>query len=834
MTPPTRHGVRPASPARPRARSPRARRVPGRGRGHHRSRHGRRRRAASACRSRRRDHPARARPPRRLRADRRARRLQPGAGRWRGAEKPRGASPLGRRPPGPRGARRHRGRRDPPPGALPRRRPGGRGAHRVDRLGPRHAGGRWRRGGARALAARGPTLPRHARRARRPRRRPHPPHRRERLRRGPSRSRRRGRQREWPHDAAARRGRGARGPPRGLPPLPDPRRQPVREARAAQRRRRRARERRAGRGPDGALGLPPAAPHRAAGRARHRARRRAAHPGLRPPMRIRTTVALALALAASAPAAEEATVALNFQDVELPVLARFVSEVTGRNFIVDDRVRGKVTIISPTRITPDEAYLVFQSVLQVKGFTTVPSGAFTKIVPAREAVASGARRGDEVVTRILPLGHAEASGLVPVLQPLVSKDGLLTAYPPTNSLVVVDAGGNVERLGGLVADLDVPSSERATEVVTLRFAPADETARRLRDALGGQALRVTADARTNALVPSGPPDEVRRARAVAARLDQALPPGSTRVNVYRLRYAAADGLVRVLAQLVGQKLGPPPPPEPHGSSLARSAARRAEALGLGYDGGMGQPPPAMPVSAEAEPAAPGTPAAIPLAAPVRLTADPATNSLIVSATPADWETLRGVIEQLDVRRRQVFVEAIILEATAEKTRALGVEFQGGAKLGGERGLAQANLGTLAGALADPTSLPGLILAAASNQKVKLPNGQEVPAHTVLLTALQTDSDVNGGLLADTIRAHAEAVPFLGHIPVLGHLFRRDDDRRTKTNLLVFLTPHIIATDEQMATNSLRERERMRAALPRPRRDRPPLTGPSWPAPEAKP
>src|SRR5439155_198838 len=222
--------------------------------------------------------------------------------------------------------------------------------------------------------------------------------------------------------------------------------------------------------------------------------------------------------------------------------------------------------------------------------------------PAREAVASGARRGDEVVTRILPLRHADAGGLVPVLQPLVSKDGLLTAYPPTNSLVVVDAGGNVERLGGLVADLDVPSSERATEVVTLRFAPADETA-----------------------------------------------------------------------------------------------------LGLGYDGGMGQRPPAMPVSAEAGPAAPGTPAAIPLAAPVRLTADPATNSLIVSATPADWETLRGVIEQLDVRRRQVFVEAIILEATAEKTRALGVEFQGGAKLGGERGLAQANLGTLAGALADPTS-----------------------------------------------------------------------------------------------------------------------------------
>src|SRR5262249_57876573 len=161
-------------------------------------------------------------------------------------------------------------------------------------------------------------------------------------------------------------------------------------------------------------------------------------------------VAVTLLLAVASRAADEATIALNFQDVELPVLAKFVSEVTGRNFIVDDRVRGKVTIISPTRITPDEAYLVFQSVLQVKGFTTVPSGRFTKIVPIREArettVPTGARAGEEVVTRILPLRHADAGNLMPVLQPLVSKDGLLTAYPATNSLVIVDAGGNVARL----------------------------------------------------------------------------------------------------------------------------------------------------------------------------------------------------------------------------------------------------------------------------------------------------------------------------------------------------------------------------------------------------
>ena len=365
--------------------------------------------------------------------------------------------------------------------------------------------------------------------------------------------------------------------------------------------------------------------------------------------------------------------------------------------------------------------------------------------------------------------------------------------------------------------------------------------------------------------------------------------------------------------------------------------------GLGYDGVAftRAPPPPPPPAAEAEPAR-ARAAGIPLEAPVRITADPATNALVVSATPEDWTTLRDVIAQLDVRRRQVFVEAIVLEATVEKTRALGVEFQGGTSLDGHRGLARANLGTLAGALGDPTSVPGLILAAASNEKVKLPNGDEVPAHTVLLTALQTDSDLNvlsapniittdneeaeivvgrnvpfvasratsatnlanlfttverhdvgitlrmtpqitaddfvrlalfeevsdidptasagdptlvgptttirsastevaardgqtiviGGLLSDTIRTSVRAVPYLGRIPVLGHLFRRNDDQRMKTNLLVFLTPHVIASDTQMAETAAHERERMRAALPPALRGRPPLAGPSWEAPSA--
>ncbi len=631
--------------------------------------------------------------------------------------------------------------------------------------------------------------------------------------------------------------------------------------------------------------------------------------------------ALVFVLLATAPPAraEDATIAVNFQDVEIPVLARFVSEVTGRNFIVDDRVRGKVSIISPTRIAPEEVYLVFQSVLQVKGFTTVPSGAFTKIVPIRDARETGATGGDEIVTRILPLAHADALALIPVLQPLVSKDGLLTAYPPRNSFVVVDAAANVERIAALLRDLDGPSAG-TLETMALRFASAPDLAESLRDSVGADGdgkLTVVADARTNTLVLGGPVAVVRRARALVERLDQTPAHGSSDIHVIPLRHADAEALVRVLSQLLGLPTGPPPAPRPRGSSLARAGAPLRP--GSGYDGGLGQSAP--PAAATPVVAAAGTAEA--LEAPVRLTADPATNALVVSATPQDWETLRAVVETLDVPRRQVFVEAIIVEATIDRARALGVEFQATTDLGEYGGLAQANLGALASAATDPTSLPGLLLAAASNRTVRLPNGQEVPAQTFLLTALEADSDVNvlsapnivttdneeaeivvgrnvpfiasratsatnlenlfttierhdvgvmlrlrpqitaddfvrltifeevsdieevtvggsdpdlvgptttirsastavaardgqtvviGGLLSDNRREREERVPFLGRIPVLGAFFRRSDGRRTKTNLLVFLTPHILASERQVVQNSLRQRARMPKAL----------------------
>jgi len=653
-------------------------------------------------------------------------------------------------------------------------------------------------------------------------------------------------------------------------------------------------------------------------------------------------LALAVLLAAAPARGEEATVALNFQDVELPVLARFVSEVTGRNFILDESVKGTVTVISPTRITPEEAYVVFQSVLQVNGFATVPSGGFTKIVPVRDAregaLPSLARAGapDQLVTSVLSLKHASVEAVTPALQPLVSKDGLLTPYPPTNRIIVVDAASNVRRLTTLLRDLDAPSTAATVDTVGLRYASAEKLASRLAATFGPAGLQVVPEPRTNRLLLSGDPGTVAKGRALAESLDAPQPRGSTRVRVYQLRYARAESMVRVLSHILGLPAPPEPPRRARGSSIIRSAAERGETL---------LDPNPVPRPGEAEPAAEpvsiatGGGPAVALEAPVRITADPDTNTLVVSASLEDWRTLSGVIADLDVRRRQVFVEAIILEATVDKTRQLGIEFRGVTSLDGGVGLGQVNLGGLVPANADPTGLSGLILAAASNKTVRLPNGEEVPAQMVLLRALQTDSELDvlsapnlvttdneeaeiiigrnipflagqattvinpdslfntierydvgitlrltpritadnyvhldvfeevsdidrsdfvrdfvnpeqlgptttvrsastmigardgqtviiGGLLSDTIRHDERRVPFFSDIPVLGNLFRSSDDRRVKTNLIVFLTPHVVDSDLQMADLGVQQRSRLPADV----RRNPLLNEPSWEGP----
>jgi general secretion pathway protein D len=650
---------------------------------------------------------------------------------------------------------------------------------------------------------------------------------------------------------------------------------------------------------------------------------------------VRMLVAVAVALAApvalaAAPARaadKKGGVAFDFQDVELSVVARFVSEVTGRNFILDDRVRGRITIISPSPVSPDDAYGAFQAALAVKGLTTVESRSFVKIVPMREArgAPAGAGGPDDVVTRILPVHHADVSTLEPVLAPLVSPEGVLTVHPDSSQVVVVDTAANTDRIAALVEALDRPGRHETTKLIVLQHATANDLATGLRAALDGDAITFVADPRANALLLSGPPDTVARASHMVATLDAGHGPGGRDLYVYRLQHGSAQHLVEVLAGILGL---PTSEADEHQEDLP-ATGRPPQRPGRTED----QPAKRRPLSTGSGPA-------LVLGGPVRVTADPATNALLVSATHRDWTTIERVIRDLDVARRQVFVEAIILEATADKTRTLGIDLRSAGTLGHVAGLAQANLGSLAAATTDPTSVPGLILAAASNETVKLADGSVVPAHAVLLSALDAESDVDvlsaptivttdneeaeivvgrnvpfvasratdatnlenlfttierrdvgitlrmtpqiladdyvrltlfeevsdidetetaalgdptlvgptttvrstatviaarngqtvviGGLLADTLRGMDRSVPFVSRIPVLGQFFRHESRRRVKTNLLVFLTPHVINSDVAFASRSAAER----AAFPHGTPHQGVLHGPSWAAPPA--
>jgi len=310
-----------------------------------------------------------------------------------------------------------------------------------------------------------------------------------------------------------------------------------------------------------------------------------------------------------------------------------------------------------------------------------------------------------------------------------------------------------------------------------RQAAAQQTTSVTSGGEGASAFRIIPDERTNSLIVVAGPLEMRRIKDVVTRLDVPLPYGTGRIHVYYLKFANAFEIVPVLSDLIGgtggfgglgggllsrsisgstaarggrlgqrgglrglsSDLGSQGGIE--GLGLVGSRLQRGGAGGGGFGslGGLGGRGGAAGGATSIQGGAGGQ-----FEGEVRITADPSTNALIINASPQDFETLKGVIEQIDVRRRQVYVEAVLMELRLETTRRLGIELQGAADLGSGVGLGRTNFGTNT-AVANPTGLiglQGLVLAAASDQTIRLPDGTVVPAQTALITATQGHSDVN--------------------------------------------------------------------------------------------
>jgi len=358
---------------------------------------------------------------------------------------------------------------------------------------------------------------------------------------------------------------------------------------------------------------------------------------------------------------------MDFTDVDLPVLIKFISEQTKKNFIFDERVQGKITIISPRRITLDEAYNVFLSVLHVKGFATVEQGNTIKIIPMRdvrqedlptETMGDGGPES-RIITRLIPLQYIDVADIVPLLTPLVSKDGLITSFPPSNTLIIIDSRANIDKIVRILQVIDQEGTGSTMRLYSLKNASVMDIAKTL-DQLyketaapqaparrgrvtrptvsGGNTPRFIPDVRTNILIVVAGQDVLGEIEDLINRLDVPTPSGTGRINVYYLENADAEEVSKVLASLTEQRPGATP--------QAQGQRQGATIKGV--------------IAAELE-------------GGVKITADKATNSLIIIASLNDYQTLVDVIKKLDIRRRQVYVEALIMEINLDNARDLGIE-----------------------------------------------------------------------------------------------------------------------------------------------------------------
>ncbi len=389
---------------------------------------------------------------------------------------------------------------------------------------------------------------------------------------------------------------------------------------------------------------------------------------------------LALAMAIGVPGFAQAQrsrepVTLNFVNAEIEAVARTMAAITGRNIVVDPRVKGTINLSTDRPVAPAVAYNQFLAAVRLSGFTIVESGGLLKLVPEADAklqggaVSTGPVAGNQIVTQIFRLNYEPAANLVPILRPLISPNNTINVNPGNNSLVITDYADNLQRIGRIIGALDV-SNATDVEVLPLRHQLAPDLApvvQRLVDSgsagtavasAPGQAdtsfrTTVIAEVRSNSLlVRASNPARLNLVRSLVQKLDQ---PGSQsptgNIYVVYLKNAEAAKLAVTLR-----------------AALAATGTSAATAGGGAVTttiaaGAQGSPATA-PVAASAQPSTGG-----------QIQADPATNSLIITAAEPQYRQIRAVIDRLDARRAQVFVESLIAEVNADKAAEFGIQWQ---------------------------------------------------------------------------------------------------------------------------------------------------------------
>ena len=550
--------------------------------------------------------------------------------------------------------------------------------------------------------------------------------------------------------------------------------------------------------------------------------------------------------------AEEKSMTLNLNDADIRAFISTVSEMTGKNFIVDPRVKGRVTVMFSTPTTPENIYEVFLSVLKVHGYSTVPSGDAIKIIPSAGAkqdniptiLEENSVTSEKTLTQVVQVNHADATQLASILRPLLPQYAHIAAHASSNTLVIVDTASNVNRIVNIIHRID-QANNFGVEIIKLKYAQADTLVQTLNklvkvSPIKGKQTRqsqsVSADERTNNLILNGDPSWRANIKSIVAKLDQPVKnEGNTEV-IY-LKYANAKALSEVLRG-VGDKM--------------------IKSDGNGKSKKQGT------------------------AALFDVQADEPTNALVLTAPPVLMQSLKGVIQKLDIRREQVHIEAIIVEVGDDKSIDLGVEWETSGTSDGYSGtslfsdalgiggnglsLGFYSSGDLRAVLktfakdtdANVLSTPSLVTM--DNEEASIVVGENVPFVTGQYTNSDASSATNpfqtierqdvgikltvtphinegdtielkieqevssvlgsdkeseagittkkrnikttvlvdngevivlGGLMSNDLSETDQKIPLLGDIPILGYMFSHKNTVYIKKNLMVFLRPRIL-------------------------------------------
>lgn len=607
-------------------------------------------------------------------------------------------------------------------------------------------------------------------------------------------------------------------------------------------------------------------------------------------------IGLIVILLASAVYAEpkKNLIAVNLQDVELPQVVKFISDATGKNFVFDETLKGKITIIAPSKISSDEAYALFISVLNLKGYTLVPAqGNLLKIVPSAQAKMLSPEAGEgkateAYITKLIPLSYISAENALKFFQPLVSKEGHIAVFGTGNYLLLVENALNIRRLEHILSFVDQPLVKDDPEIYQVRNGVAEDIAKTISESLqrkdkagvGGDEIRVMSDSRLNALILIGSSYAKESIKKLIALLDIPQKDITGNIKVYFLENADAGELAKVLDSVV------------KGIEEKSRQTQQQSAQSLDMRG------------------------------KITITPDKPTNSLIINAPAGVYQNLLGIIKDLDKRRKQVYVEAMIVEASLDELLDLGSRWRTMVMNNGEpvaitgfgkmdsssmlnviNGLAGMSVGGMGnffdvkvtqGTTTSTLTVPGFSalfslnefrdavnvlstpqILTSDNKEAEIIVGENVPfiakresdparaqslfnvierkdvgitlkltpqitegeyvkldiyqeisslkqeANTDILTEMgptttkrstktsvvvrDSQTVVISGLMQEKREEIVTKVPLLGDIPYLGYLFKFKSTNKKKTNLLVFLTPHVIRDSADLTDLSVRKK-----------------------------